>query len=91
MTALKSLPSERSIDALRQPSCPDCLLEMRLEHVTSGSRAFDVRTFECRQCPRVLKTVVKFRDPMTSVVMQGWLQSGLRAPKSPEDSRAEEP
>ena len=81
MTALKSLPSERSIDALRQPSCPDCHSEMTLEHVTSGSRAFEVRTFECRKCPRALKTVVKFRDPLKSAVLNGWLQSNLYAPK----------
>lgn len=64
----------------QSPQCPACRALMTLAHITLGSNGYDVRTFECPECPRLLKKVVKLGDPMKSVITMGWLHSQLVAP-----------
>jgi hypothetical protein len=61
--------------------CPDCQSGMIFGRITLGPAGYDIRTFECPQCPRRITTAVKLGDPMASTIGQGWIIGELRAPK----------
>jgi hypothetical protein len=42
--------------------CPACRAAMVLADITSGLAGYDIRTFQCPECPRVLRRIVKFGD-----------------------------
>ena len=74
-----SLPSERLLIAITT-LCPACRSKMTLANVTRDLTDYAVHTLECAECPRVLKKVVKFCDPMKSPETTGWLNGQLVAP-----------
>jgi hypothetical protein len=69
---------EPSLLPIERPRCPKCQGgRMMLARIEPGPAGSDMRTFECRKCNHVHKTLVQ--DPMESV--SGWQYSGLNAPK----------
>ena len=74
-----SLPSERLLNTITT-LCPACRSKMILANVARDLTDYAVHTLECSECPRVLKKVVKFGDPMKSPETTGWLNGQLVAP-----------
>jgi hypothetical protein len=54
---------------------------MILGRTTPGPAGYDIRSFQCSQCPHSITTAVKLGDPMASTIITAWTHSELRAPK----------
>jgi hypothetical protein len=80
MAKSQSLPSERLLNAIEQPLCPACRSRMTVVDVTPDLKGYAVGTFECPECPRLLKKVVQLDDPMKSAATVGWLHGQLVGP-----------
>jgi hypothetical protein len=68
-----------SLLTIERPNCPKCHTRMNLARIAPGPKGFDVRTFECGKCKRVLIATVE-TDPMKSD-KAGWQHSELKPPK----------
>jgi tRNA(Ile2) C34 agmatinyltransferase TiaS len=74
-----SRTSGPSLWVIERPRCPKCQTRMSLARIAPCSSGYDLRTFECSKCERVLKEVIA-TDPMKSD-KAGWLAGQLKAPE----------
>ena len=73
----------------QRPTCPHCRSEMMLARIettsaliTSGPPNYDIRTFECPRCSRILRKAVKLEDPMKNDTTMNWLHGQLIPPNA---------
>jgi len=52
--------------AIERPACPKCQAQMMLAQIMPAFLGTDLRTFECRACNHVIKTLGAYDDPMQS-------------------------